>query len=147
MYSRDEPFLRSLECYFGIYFPRCFATREISTKITLSWALKRFITRVHTLFSIYEEEMVVRPSHLYNGNCCTVKTSLCKIRALHIITVILHEYQSMSFYWPLVVQRFFMLTTKQSLEFHITGRVWEIQIVIYTWTSFQHVVFYYFAYS
>ena len=53
MHSRDEPFLRSFECYFGIYFPRCFATREINTKITLSWALKRFVTRVHTLFSIY----------------------------------------------------------------------------------------------
>ena len=52
MYSRDEPFLRSLECYFDIYFPRCFATREINTKITLSWVLKRFVTRVHTLFSI-----------------------------------------------------------------------------------------------
>ena len=39
--------------YFGIYFPRCFATREINTKITFSWALKRFFTRVHTLFSIY----------------------------------------------------------------------------------------------
>ena len=50
--SRDEPFLRSLECYFGIFFPRCFATREINTKITLSWALKQFVTRVHTLFSI-----------------------------------------------------------------------------------------------
>ena len=47
-----NPFLRWLECYFGIYFPRCFATREINTKITLSWALKRFVTRLHTLFSI-----------------------------------------------------------------------------------------------
>ena len=26
--------------------------REINTKITLSWALKQFVTRVHTLFSI-----------------------------------------------------------------------------------------------
>ena len=52
MHSRDEPFLRSLECYFGIYFPRCFATREINTKITLSWALKRLVTRVHTLYSM-----------------------------------------------------------------------------------------------
>ena len=52
MYSRDELFLRSLECYFWIYFPRCFATREINTKITLSWPLKQFVTRVHTLFSI-----------------------------------------------------------------------------------------------
>ena len=29
------------------------ATRAISTKITHSWALKQFVTRVHTLFSIY----------------------------------------------------------------------------------------------
>ena len=34
MYCRDELFLRSLECYFCVYFPRCFATREINTKIT-----------------------------------------------------------------------------------------------------------------
>ena len=30
--------------------PRCFATREINTKITLSSALKQFVTWVHTLF-------------------------------------------------------------------------------------------------
>ena len=29
MYSCAELFLRSLKCYFGVYFPRCFATREI----------------------------------------------------------------------------------------------------------------------
>ena len=33
-------------------FPRCFTTREINTTITLSWALKQFVTQVHTLFSI-----------------------------------------------------------------------------------------------
>ena len=27
MYSSDELFLRSPECYFGVSFPRCFATR------------------------------------------------------------------------------------------------------------------------
>ena len=48
MYSRDEPFLRSLECYFGIYFPRCFATREIYNKITHSRALKQFVTWLYT---------------------------------------------------------------------------------------------------
>ena len=53
MYSRDELFLSSLKCYFGVYFPHCFATREINTKITLLWALKQFITQLHTLFSIY----------------------------------------------------------------------------------------------
>ena len=45
--------MRSLECYFGVYFPRCCATREINTKTTLSWAHKQFATRVHTLLSIY----------------------------------------------------------------------------------------------
>ena len=45
MYSRDEKFLCSLECYCGIYF---FATWE-NTKITLPWALKQFVTRVHAL--------------------------------------------------------------------------------------------------
>ena len=38
--------------YFGVYFPRCFATREINTKITLSWVLNQFVSGVHTLFSI-----------------------------------------------------------------------------------------------
>ena len=52
MYSYDELFMRSLECYFGLYFPRCCTTREINTKITLSWAHKQFATRVHTLFYI-----------------------------------------------------------------------------------------------
>ena len=52
MFSRDELFLRALECYFRAYMPRCLATRDINTKITLSWALKQFVNRVHTLFSI-----------------------------------------------------------------------------------------------
>ena len=59
MYSRDELFLLSLECYICVYFPRCFATQEINTKITLSWALKQFVTRVHTLFSIYWGNMTI----------------------------------------------------------------------------------------
>ena len=49
----------SLECYFGVYFPRCCATREINTKITLSWAHKQFATRVHTLFSMSELTMAL----------------------------------------------------------------------------------------
>ena len=53
MYCRAKLFIRSLECYFGVYFTRCFATREINTKITLSWAYKPFATTVQTLFSMY----------------------------------------------------------------------------------------------
>ena len=45
--------MRSPECYFGVYFPRCCATREINTKITLEWAHKQFATRVHTLFYMF----------------------------------------------------------------------------------------------
>ena len=52
MYSHNELFINSPECYFGVYFPRFFATREISTKITLLWAHKQFATWIHTLFSI-----------------------------------------------------------------------------------------------
>ena len=43
MYSRDELFLGSLECYFGIYFPRCFATREINTKIQSTPVILRLL--------------------------------------------------------------------------------------------------------
>ena len=50
MYSSDELFQRSRDGYFGVYFPSCEATREIITKITLDWAQKQFVTRVHTLF-------------------------------------------------------------------------------------------------
>ena len=50
VYSSDELFQRSRECYFLVYFPSCEATREINTKITLEWAQKQFVSRVHTLF-------------------------------------------------------------------------------------------------
>ena len=46
MYSCDEL------CYFVVYFPRCCATREINTKITLSWAHKQFATRVTVTYII-----------------------------------------------------------------------------------------------
>ena len=50
MYSSDELFLCSLECYIGIYFQNCEATREIDINIAVEWALKQFSTRVHILF-------------------------------------------------------------------------------------------------
>ena len=49
-YSSGELFLRSQEGYFGIYFPSYEAARKINTEITLEWAQKQFVTRVHTLF-------------------------------------------------------------------------------------------------
>ena len=50
MYSSDEPFQRSREGYYGIYFPSCEATREINIKITLEWAQKRFVKRDYEIF-------------------------------------------------------------------------------------------------
>ena len=50
MYSSDELFQRSREGYFGAYFPSCDATKEMNTKISLEWAQKQFVTRVHTSF-------------------------------------------------------------------------------------------------
>ena len=47
-YSRNEHFIHSLECYFGVYFPRCCVTQEINTKITLLWACKQFTTQVQS---------------------------------------------------------------------------------------------------
>ena len=43
----------SLKGYFGVYFPHCFATQEINTKITLLWAHKQFTTPTHTLSSVF----------------------------------------------------------------------------------------------
>ena len=73
MSSRDELFLCSLECYFGVYFPRCFATREINTKITVSWPLKQFVTRVHTLFSMH---VIVGKNHFNAYRLNVIFTSI-----------------------------------------------------------------------
>ena len=53
VYCRDELFMHSLECYFGVYFPRCFATREINTKVTLLWAQIQLAPPFAPLFSMY----------------------------------------------------------------------------------------------
>ena len=68
MYSRDVLFLCSLECYFGVCFPPCFATREINTKITLSWALKQLSHEYihYSLFpSILRTYTPIDESHWY----------------------------------------------------------------------------------
>ena len=51
MMCKDRRFYRHLwiryvECYFCVY---------LNTKLTLSWALKQFVTRVHTLFAIHQQ--------------------------------------------------------------------------------------------
>ena len=53
-------FMYSWEHYFGVYFLICETTREINTKITLSWVHKQFITSVHTL--LYFLHYIMCPS-------------------------------------------------------------------------------------
>ena len=45
--------------YFGVYFPRGAATREINPKITREWAHKQFITRVHLYLISYTTKRVL----------------------------------------------------------------------------------------
>ena len=53
MYCHDELFMGPLKGYFALYFPGRFATQEINTKITISWAHKQLATQGHILSSIY----------------------------------------------------------------------------------------------
>ena len=49
--------MRSLECYFGVYFPRCCATREINTKIALSWPTAKTVRHASTYIILYVIEV------------------------------------------------------------------------------------------
>ena len=69
MYSRDELFKRSRECYFGVNIPGCEATRGINTKITLEWAQKQLVTRVHTLFYFLHD--IKNPYVMIKTTICT----------------------------------------------------------------------------
>ena len=57
--------LCSLQCNFGACFLCCFATREMTTKITLSWTQKQFATRVRASFymSIDHTCLPMNPHH------------------------------------------------------------------------------------
>ena len=57
MYSSDGLFHHSQECYFGVYFLRCKATRKINIKITLECTQIQFVTRVHTLFDFLHDKI------------------------------------------------------------------------------------------
>ena len=67
---RHELFYQhSPECYFGVYFPRCCATREINNHITFLWAHKQTATQVHTLFYVNKvQTMPVNNTHVHKQN-------------------------------------------------------------------------------
>ena len=80
------------EGYFGVYFLSWEATRKINTEITLEWAHKLFIMKVHTLFyflhNITSPYMVIKrgsshidPSHslgLRAANDATIDCWWCQ---------------------------------------------------------------------
>ena len=96
MYSNGELFMRPREGYFGVYFPSCAATREINTKMTLEWAHKQFVTRVHTSFYF---------SHDIRNTQMTTKTTIFSHQ--HRVSLVLftfywwrHNWLLMTSQWP-----------------------------------------------
>ena len=95
-YSHDKLSMYSLECYFGVYFPHCFATWEINTNITLSWVHKQFATRVHTSFSISYVNVKNIATYLYqNQNIYTICDCLNDYVCIHSSNI---QYMKM-WYW------------------------------------------------
>ena len=78
LYSRGELFMCPRECYFGVYFPSCAATRELNTKITLEWAHKQFVTRMHTLFYFFtrhdESINIAKNDDLHTSSSCLTRS-------------------------------------------------------------------------
>ena len=132
MYSCDELFMRSLECYFGVYFPRCCATREINTKITLSWAHKQFTTRVHTLFYInYASMLGLKLNHVSRG-VAWVRDTLCEVdyifEGLKLDHILIYNtsqelctHMGIFVVWYLLILPSSVRVTSQSLDYPSVG--------------------------
>ena len=89
--------MRSLECYFGIYFHRCCATREMNTKTTLSWAHKPFATGVHKLFSLYIMTAACSLCICYPPNCSPSDLHGMTLIIGRVIIIILSTFISIMF--------------------------------------------------
>ena len=68
MSCRGGLFMRSLDGYFSVYFPRSIGTLEIKNKIRLSWMHKKFATTVCILFYLWFVGFLVQITEglLYN---------------------------------------------------------------------------------
>ena len=56
---RTVYYMHSVECYFGVYFPCCFAAREINSKITFSTT--HIVSSIYV--SLYFIACIVVPGH------------------------------------------------------------------------------------
>ena len=123
MYSSDELFQRSREGYFGVYFSSCETTREINSKITLEWAQKQFITRVHTLFyflhDIKNPQMTIKTTiFTHRPRVSLTRFSFCRWR---------HNRFLMTSQWPnnCVAITWIMISNSLDIDFihgDINGR-------------------------
>ena len=80
IYLSNELFQYSQEGYFGIYFLSCEVRREINTKITLEWAPKQFVMRVHTLLYILHN--IVHPQMTIKRTIIAHRPRVSLIRVL-----------------------------------------------------------------
>ena len=126
MYLSDELFQRSRDGYFGDYFPSCEATRELNTKITLEWAQKQFVTRVHTLFYF---------SHDIRYPWITIKTTILTHRR-HVSLALFsccwwrHNRLLMTSQWPDNCDAIMWIVISSSLDIYLIhgymhGRSWK----------------------
>ena len=80
MYSHGGLFMCSRDGYFGVYFLSRATSREINTKITLDWAHKQFITKVHALFYYYLHDItypkIMLKTRIFTHHPCVSLTRL-----------------------------------------------------------------------
>ena len=77
------------ECNFGVYFTRCFATREINTIIIPSWAHQQFVTRVNASFYLLHD--ITNPYITIKKAIFTHRLTFCWWR---------HNWLLMTSQWP-----------------------------------------------
>ena len=114
--SRDKLFMRSWEGYFGANFPSCAATREINTKITLEWAHKQFVTRVHKLCYLLHD--ITNPKITLKTRIFT--SSPCLTRSLYTLLMTSQSIDDD------------VTMTRQLRREHVTSDIWLVRYRFYS---------------
>ena len=86
-----ENCLRARDGYFGDYFPRCEAARDINIKISIRWAhYKESATTVHTLFWLWRQDWLCDAGDDVTIDKCDVRT--CKVVPTSLFIHFVHHY-------------------------------------------------------
>ena len=83
-YIENNVCTRVTNCFsaHSVYFLSCEATREINTKVTLEWAQKLFVPRVHTLFYFLHDITTIKNDDK-NNNLHAL--TLCLTRWVYVL--------------------------------------------------------------